>query len=117
MRRGRWRRRQGFAKPLRRRQSPRQEPDRRRLDVALAAGDLPGEAQPRHGPEPQRRVEELRRIEERVAMQPAKPRELGLNEARDRAEYARLLAMLELGLETDHVEQGAEPVVLAKLHD
>ena len=50
-------------------------------------------------------------------MQAAKPRELGVGEARDGAEDAHLLAMLQLGLEADHVEQRAELVVLAQLHD
>ena len=50
-------------------------------------------------------------------MQAAEPRELGLLQARDGAEDARLLAVLQLGLEADHVEQRAERVVLAQLHD
>ncbi len=50
-------------------------------------------------------------------MEPAEPRELGVGEARDHAEDARLLAVLQLGLKTDHVEQRAELVVLAQLHD
>ena len=49
-------------------------------------------------------------------MQPAEPRELGLGERRNGAEDAHLLAMLQLGLEADHVEQRAELVVLAQLH-
>src|SRR5437660_10173608 len=50
-------------------------------------------------------------------MQPAGPRELGAFEAGDHAEYPHLLGVLELGLEAHHVEQRAEPVVLAQLHD
>ena len=50
-------------------------------------------------------------------MQAAEPRELGLAEARDHAEDARLLAVLQLGLEADHVPQRAERIVLAELHD
>ena len=50
-------------------------------------------------------------------MKPAEARELGLLQARNGAEDAHLLAVLELGLEAHHVEQGAELVVLAQLHD
>jgi hypothetical protein len=45
-----------------------------------------------------------------------KPRELRVLQSRDRAEDARLLAMLQLGLEADHVPKRAERVVLAQLH-
>ena len=65
--------------------------------------------------EAQRRVEQLRRIDEGVAVQPAQPRELGLLEAGDGAEQADLLGMLQLGLEADHVPQRAERIVLAQL--
>ena len=50
-------------------------------------------------------------------MQAAEPRELGVLQARDRAEDAHLLAMLQLGLEADHVAQRAQRIVLAQLHD
>ena len=50
-------------------------------------------------------------------MQAAEPRELGALEAGDHAEHPHLLGVLELGLEADHVEQRAEPIVLAQLHD
>ena len=49
-------------------------------------------------------------------MQAAEARELGVLQARDHAEDARLLAVLQLGLEADHVPQRAERVVLAQLH-
>ena len=49
-------------------------------------------------------------------MQAAQPRELGLREARDHAEDARLLAVLQLGLEADHVPQRAQRIVLPQLH-
>src|SRR5690242_5540505 len=48
-------------------------------------------------------------------MQPAEPRKLGVLKTRDRAEQANLLGVLELGLEADHVPQGAELVVLPQL--
>ena len=50
-------------------------------------------------------------------MQAAEPRELGALEAGDHAKYPHLLGMLELGLEADDVEQGAEAIVLAQLDD
>ena len=50
-------------------------------------------------------------------MKAAEAGELGPFQARNGAEDARLLAMLELGLEAHHVEQRAEPIVLAQLHD
>ena len=90
--------------------------DRCQLDIAFAAGDLSGKAQLRHRLEPQRRVEQFWRIEERIAVQAAEPRELGFAEAGYGPKNPHLLGMLELGLETDHVEQAAKLVVLAKLH-
>ncbi len=86
------------------------------LHIALDAGDLSGEAQPRHGVEPQLTVDEARRVEERVAVQPAEPGELGALQAGDGAEQADLLAVLQLGLEADHVVERAQRVVLAQLH-
>ena len=109
--------RERFAEPLGRREAAGHQPDRGRLHIAFAAGDLPGEAQPRLGLEPQRLVEQLRRIEIGVAVQAAEPRELGLLQPRNGAEDARLLAVPQLGLEAHHVEQRAELVVLAQLHD
>ena len=50
-------------------------------------------------------------------MQAAEPRELGVLQAGDRAEDARLLAVLQLGLEADHVAERAQRIVLAQLHD
>ena len=50
-------------------------------------------------------------------MKAAEPGELGLIEARDRPEDLYLFGMFQLGLEADHVEQAAELVVLAQLHD
>ena len=50
-------------------------------------------------------------------MEAAEARELGVLETGDHAEDARLLAMLQLGLEAHHVPQIAERIVLAKLHD
>ena len=50
-------------------------------------------------------------------MQAAKPRELGVLQAGNGAEDAGLLAVLQLGLEADHVVERAKLVVLAKLDD
>ena len=50
-------------------------------------------------------------------MQPAEAGELGVLQARDHAEDPRLLAVFQLGLEADHVEQRAERIVLPELHD
>ena len=50
-------------------------------------------------------------------MQAAEARELRVLQARDRAEDARLFAVLQLRLEADHVVERAERVVLAQLHD
>ena len=50
-------------------------------------------------------------------MDAPEPGELRPFEARDHAEDARLLAVFELGLEADDVEQGAERIVLPELHD
>src|SRR5262245_40342265 len=78
------------------REAPGQKSDRGGFHIAFAAGDLAGKTQPRLGLEPQGRVEQERRVEEGVAMQAAEPRELGAFEPGYRAEYARLLAMLQL---------------------
>ena len=53
MRRGRRRGVGAIAEPLGGGEAPGDEADRRALDIALAAGDLAGEAQPRLGLEPQ----------------------------------------------------------------
>ena len=50
-------------------------------------------------------------------MQAAEPGELGVLEAREWCGTRALLAVLQLGLEADHVVERAELVVLAKLHD
>ena len=70
-RRGWWRRRELAVKPLRRGKVPGDQPDRRRLDIALDAGDLAREAKPRVGFEPESGIEQFRTVEERVAMQGA----------------------------------------------
>src|SRR6516162_6466904 len=49
-------------------------------------------------------------------MQAAEPCKFGVGQSRNRSKDARLLAMFEFGLETHHVEDGAESIVLAELH-
>ena len=75
---GRRRRRPGCAEALGGGGAAGQQADGGALDVALAAGDLAGEAQPRLGAQAQLAVEQLGRVEEGVAVQPAEPRELGV---------------------------------------
>ena len=50
-------------------------------------------------------------------MQAAEPGELGLLQPRNGAEDTLLRAILQLGLESDHVIERAKLVVLAQLHD
>ena len=50
-------------------------------------------------------------------MQAAEPGEFGVLQARDGAEDAHLLGMLQLGLEADHVVERAQRIVLAQLDD
>ena len=95
--------------------APRDEAYGGRLDIALHAGDLTGEAQARLGLEPQAPVEQPGRVDEGVAVQPAEPCELGIFQARNAAEDAGLLTVLQLGLEADHVVERAQRVVLTQL--
>ena len=87
------------------------------FDIAFAAGDLAGEADVGLRLQAKFAVQQPGRIDEAVAVDAAEPRELGIFEAGDGAEDADLLAMLQLGLEADHVPQGAERIVLAQLDD
>ena len=50
-------------------------------------------------------------------MKSAQPRELGIFQTWNGAEDAHLFGVLQLGLEADNIEQRAEFVVLAQLHD
>jgi hypothetical protein len=52
-----------------------------------------------------------------VAVQAAEPGELGILKPRNHAEDAHLFAIFQLGLETDHVVERAQRIVLAQLHD
>ena len=50
-------------------------------------------------------------------MQPAEPRELGIFQAGDHTEHVGLNAVLQLGLEADHIVERAQGIVLAQLDD
>src|SRR5271166_6572182 len=106
-----------FAKTLCGREAAGQEPDRRGLDIALTAGDLSGEAKPRLRSQPQRSIQGFRRINERIAMQAAEPCKFGFGKSRNSPKDMQLLTMFQLGLKTHHIEERAEAVVLAELHD
>ena len=102
--RGRWRRRQGVAsKKLGGGETSCQQARSRHFHISLDACDLARETQTRIGFQPQALIKQLRAVQERVAMQAAQPRKRSTFEAGDHAEDARLLAMLELGLKSDHV--------------
>ncbi len=98
-------------------EAAREQTDRGALDIAFAAGDLAGEADVRARLEPERRVEQLGRLDEGVAVQAAEPRELGIFQPGDGAEQLDLLGIFELGLEADDVPQRAAGIVLAELDD
>src|SRR5689334_6227813 len=76
-----------------------EEPDRGAFDIAFDTGDLAREADLRSRFETQALVEQLRAVDEGVAMEPAEPRELRLFEAGDGTEHAHLLGVTQLRLE------------------
>src|SRR3569833_4072450 len=80
--------------------------------IALAACHLAGETQPRLRAQTKLLVQQLRRVEEGVAMQAAEPGELRLFQPRDGPEALLLCAVFQLCLETDLVVERAELVVL-----
>src|SRR6185437_1842829 len=98
-------------------EASRDDADRSALDIALAARDLSGESEAGRGLEAKTRVEQARRVEIGVAVDTAEPGEFGLLQPRNHTENTPLLAVFELGLEADHVEQRAERVVLPELDD
>ncbi len=111
------RRRQIAAQRLGGGQTAGQQAHGRALDIALDPGHLAGEAQARNGLQPHLLVQQLRAVQEGVAVQAPQTRELGVLQTRDHAEDVGLGAVLQLGLEADHVEQGAQRIVLTQLHD
>jgi len=112
--RRRW---EGSTLHLCRRKSCRKQADRRAFDIAFASRNLPGETNMRQRLQSKLLVKQLRRPNEAVAVDSAKPREFGILQARYGSEYPHLLAMFQLGLESDHVPQGAKRIVLPELHD
>ena len=94
-----------------------QQPHRRAFHIAFHAGDLAGEPQAEVGLQPQAIVKKAWTVEEGVAVQAAQAREHGPLQARDGPEDLALRAVLQLGLEADHVPQGRQRIVLAQLRD
>src|SRR5205085_4333936 len=70
------------------------------LHVTFDAGDLSCKTQVGTQLQSQLRIEQLRRVEKRVAMETAQPRELRLPKAGDHPKNSNLLGMLQLGLES-----------------
>ena len=64
----------------------------------------------------QRGIEQLRRLEERVAVHHPEAHEFGVLQAGDHPQHAFLLAPLEVGLEAHQVPEAAVFVFLAQLH-
>ena len=87
------------------------------LDITLNAGHLSGKADARLAFQRVGRVEQTRRVEERVAVHHAVAHELRVPERRDHGEHALLLAELEVGLAADQIVQRAVRVVAAQLED
>src|SRR6185436_14603662 len=110
-RRRRWEDRH-FAARFRRGKARRHQTDSRRFHITFAAGDLARETDMGARLQSQRLVEKRGRVQKRVAVEAAKPRKLGLLQARDGAKEARLLAVFHLGLEADHVEERAKRIIL-----
>src|SRR5436853_3200998 len=85
--------------------------------ITFAARHLPCKAEPRLCAQPQLRVQKFWRIQESIAVQSAEADEFGMREPRNGAENALLWTVFQFGLETDHIVERAELVVLAKLYD
>ncbi len=81
----------------------REQPGGSGLEVALGAGDLSGEPHMPMLSQAKRRLEQPRRVDERVAVHDAVSEELGLAEAGDHAEHAALLGEGEVRLEAHEV--------------
>ena len=79
------RRGQGLAAKLGGGEAGGENADRGAFDIALAARDLPGETDVGPGLQAQLAVEQPRRVDEAVAVDPAEARELGILEAGDGA--------------------------------
>ena len=93
-----------LAKRERRSLASRDQPRRGGFDVALDAGHLPGEEQVGAHPRLPGLAQHGRRVHVGVAVDHPVARELGVLQARDHLEHARLLAPLHLRLEPDQAE-------------
>ena len=104
-----------LARNLGRRHDPRDKADSGAFDIALATGNLACEADMRRSFQAELAIEQHRRVDESVAVQPAQPGKLGVFQPRNGAEQPDLLGVFQLGLETHHVPQRAQLVVLTQL--
>ena len=96
--------------------SARQQPRRRRLDVAFDAGHLAGKKQRRVRADLPCLGEHRRAVHVGVAMHHAEADELGLLQPGDHPKHARLIAPFDLRLEPDEAEVIARQIVLPQLH-
>ena len=94
----------------------RHQARRRRLDVALHAGDLAGEEEVVASPHLPRVAQDVRPVDVRVAVDHPEPHELGILESGNEPQDTSLLAPLHLRLEADEAEVVARKVVLSELH-
>ena len=94
----------------------RQPPPRHRRGVALGARDLARRQQAGPLAELQAGVQQLRRLQEGVAVHHAVPHELRLLQPGDQPQHPRLLPPLEVGLEPHQIPEAAVPVLLPQLH-
>src|SRR5579875_1651707 len=95
----------------------RDEPARRRLDVAFGTGDLSGEPDRRMSPQTQIRGQQAGTVDERVAVHHAEAKPLGALQARQLPERFSLRAPGKPCLKTDQVQRGPGRVLLPQLHD
>src|SRR5579875_2936468 len=90
----------------------RDEPARRRLDVAFGTGDLSGEPDRRMSPQTQIRGQQAGTVDERVAVHHAEAKPLGALQARQLPERFSLRAPGKPCLKTDQVQRGPGRVLL-----
>ena len=91
------------------------QPDGRTFDITFATGDLASKADMLCTFQPELPIKHHRRVDEGVAVQPTQTREFRILKAGDGAEEFDLCAVFQLGLETDHVPQRTQLVVLPQL--
>src|ERR1700689_5156795 len=84
-----------FAETLRGGKPACQEADGGGFDIAFAAGDLAGKAQPRHRLEPQRCIEKFWRIEKSIAVQATESGKFRVGERGNGPQDTRLLTVLQ----------------------